>query len=196
MNTFYQSAERVLNEKHPLKDLLIAIMVKCSSETNDLNFAERAWIKFLQENPSIEDLCQAAFAKEPYLQQEVWLEIKRRLHLLETTLQFGYLIYIIKYIKPLEEKAWQMILSFVKNETPPDKILDMIFVGNQCEEKPWIQDKCWNVIRENWEDLLNFSEETADYIIIYGWQNSKFFKKRLMEENDCFLKRMFTFYLN
>jgi hypothetical protein len=182
MNSFYQSAERILSEEHPPKDLLVVIILKCSSMTNDLEFADRAWRKFLQENPTIEELCKVTGAKEPYIREEVWQEIKRRLNKLDESIQFGYLVYFLKFINPLEKKSWIEIAKFISSEkTLEEKILDLVFVGEQMDgldEKDWVQEECWNWIKKIWK---NIPQEIADYIATYSWQTS-FFKKKVKKE--------------
>ncbi len=200
MNSFYQSAERVLSEEHPLKDLLIVIILKCSSKTNDLEFAKRAWRKLLQENPTIDDLCQAAGAKEPDIREEVWKEISHRLNKLDESIQFGYLVYFLKFANPLEKKAWVEISKYISNEkTDEEKLLDLIFVGEQMDgldEKDWIQEECWTWVKKLWKNIPN---EIADYIIKYSWQTNffkKMVKKEFEKEFGNFFRDLFTINLN
>ncbi len=160
MNTFYQSAEKVLGEEHPPKESLIMIIIKCSSKTNDLIFAEKAWRKLLQENPTIEDLYQAYETKEPYIQEEIWQNIKNKLNKLDEVVQFGYLIYFLKRVDSLEKKAWVEISKFISNEkTDEEKLLDLLFVGEQMDglkdelKKNWVQEKCWSWIKWLWQNI-------------------------------------------
>jgi hypothetical protein len=197
MNTFYQSAERVLGEEHPPKELLVVIILKCSSKTNDLEFAEKAWRKLLQENPTIDDLCQAAGAKEPYIQEEVWQKIKSKLNKLDESIQFGYLVYFLRFINPLEKKAWIEISKYISNEkTDEKKLLDLMFVGEQMnglDKKIWIQEECWSWIKWLWK---NIPQEIADYIATYGWQTN-FFKKMVEREiEDFFPQDLFKIKIN
>jgi len=197
MNSFYQSAERVLSEEHPLKDLLVAIIIKCSSKTNDLDFAIRAWEKLRKEKPTIEDLCDASRTKEMSLREEIWKEIIYRLNKLDESLQFGYLVYILKFVDPLERNSWIEISKFISNEkTPEEKILDLIFIGEQVEgldKKIWIQEESWSWIKKLWKNL---PEEIADYITAYG-QKTEFFKRMTKREFEDFLPQtLFRIYLN